>query len=264
MPHGNDWRGRPAPVLVFDLDGTILTVNSFPYWVLSLIGGRIRGLRAGRRVRLAVRAMGLLILRKLRRIDHAALLSGLQQAWWAIPSSATQSVVAPLQTILLRRLRPNLRPILQLVASDRLDAVLATAAAGEYAIGFGLRLGFRHVLATPPARRRAEQINGGTRKRDRVLAFLESAGWHNRPLILLTDHIDDLPLMRVSAVVCWFGQAGGAQAARDAAGDVEFLTCRELSARQILSAIWAFGESAGASLEAVQADTAPSAAMTAL
>jgi phosphoserine phosphatase len=263
MPHGDDWRGRPAPVLVFDLDGTILTVNSFPYWVVSLIGGRISGLRPGRRVRLAVRAAWLLVLRKLHRIDHAALLSGLQQAWWAIPSSATGSVVDPLQTMLLRRLRPNLRPLLQMVASDRLDAVLATAAAGEYAIGLGQRLGFRHVLATPPAHCRAEHINGGACKRDRVLAFLESAGWHNRPLILLTDHIDDLPLMRVSAAVCWFGPTERARAACDAAGDVELLPCRELSARQILGAIRAFGEAARASLEAVQAKTAPTA-MTAL
>ncbi len=248
----DDWPGRPAPVLVFDLDGTILSVNSFQYWVLFLLGGRIRGLGVGCRVRLAVQAAWLLILRKLRRIDHASLLSALQQAWWAIPSSATCSVVDPLQTMLLRHLRPNLRPFLQMVASDRLDAVLATAAAGEYAIGLGQRLGFRHVLATPAVRGRTEYINGGTRKCDRVLAFLENVGWHGRPLILLTDHIDDLPLMRVSMAVCWFGSADGALAARDTAGDVNFLPCRDLSAGQILAAMRSFGVSAPASLGVAQ------------
>lgn len=262
MPSSDDWRGQPAPVLVFDLDGTILSVNSFPYWVLYLIGGRIKSLGTGPRVRLALRAAWLLILRKLRKIDHAALLSGLQRAWWAIPSSATGAMVDPLQTMLLRRLRSNLRPLLQMVASDRLDAVLATAAAGEYAIGLGQRLGFRHVLATPPARGHAEYINGGTRKCDRVLAFLENAGWCGRPLILLTDHIDDLPLMRVSTAVCWFGPAHGALTACDAAGDVNVLPCRELSARQILAAMQAFGVLAPASFGVAQA-AAPLPAMTA-
>jgi phosphoserine phosphatase len=148
-----------------------------------------------------------------------------------------------------------------MVASDRLDAVLATAAAGEYAIGLGQRLGFHHVLATPPARGRGEYINGGTRKCERVLAFLENVGWQDRPLILLTDHIDDLPLMRVSTAVCWFGPAEGALAARDAAGDVNFLPCRELSARQILAAMLSFAALAPASLGAAQA-AAPLFAMT--
>jgi phosphoserine phosphatase len=257
-----DWPDRRAPVLVFDLDGTILSINSFHYWVLFLIGGRIRGLGVERRVRLAARAAWLLVLRKLRRIDHASLLSALQRAWWANPSSATGSVSGPLQSMLLRRLRPNLRPLLQMVASDRVDAVLATAAAGEYAIELGQRLGFRHLLATPPVRGRTEYINDGARKRDRVVALVENVGWRDRPLILLTDHIDDLPLMRVSMAVCWFGSADGALAARDAVGDVNFLPCRELSARQILAALRSFGVSVPASLEVVQV-ASPLSAMTA-
>ena len=39
---------RVDPVLVFDLDGTLLTVNSFPIWVLFLGSGGVRGLSPGR------------------------------------------------------------------------------------------------------------------------------------------------------------------------------------------------------------------------
>lgn len=237
MPRGDDWPGRRVPVLVFDLDGTVLRVNSFPHWVLFLIFGPIRGIGTARRMRLALRAAWLLLLRKLGRIDHTALLRELQRAWREIPTSVTGALVAPLQTMLLRRIRSNLRPLLQMVASERLDAVLATAAAGEYAEGLGRRLGFRHVLATLPAGELTAPINSGTHKRDRVLAFLESAGWRDRPLILLTDHIDDLPLMQRSTLVCWFGPAERAQEAYAAADCTGFVLCRELSARDILGAV---------------------------
>jgi phosphoserine phosphatase len=242
MPRGDDWLGRPVPVLIFDLDGTVLRVNSFPHWVLFLICGPIRGIGLFRRMRLARRAAWLLLLRKLRRIDHAALLGGLQRAWWEIPTAITGALVDPLQTMLLRRIRPNLRTLLQMVASDRVDAVLATAAAGEYANGLGRRLGFRHVLATPPAAA-GGLINAGACKRDRVIAFLESAGWRDRQLILLTDHIDDLPLMRRSALVCWFGPPRRGQEACAAAGGVHLVVCRQLGARAVLHEIETFAAS---------------------
>lgn len=262
MPCGDDWPDRTAPVLVFDLDGTILRVNSFPCWALYLIAGPIRGIGGSGRVRLALRASWLLLLRKLRLIDHAALLGGLQRAWRAMPSPTAAAVANPFQTMLLGRLRANLRPLLEMVASGRVDAVLATAAAGEYAIGLGRRLGFRHVLATPPARAHGEPINRGARKRDALLALLENAGWRGRPLILLTDHIDDLPLMRLSSAVCWFGRTGRVQEACDAADDVSFLLCRNLGARQILAAVEAFGVFARAPLNIIHA-TAPRSALTA-
>jgi phosphoserine phosphatase len=215
----------------------VLRVNSFPYWVLFLIAGPIRGIGVAARLRLAHRAAWLLLLRKLRLIDHRALLSGLQRAWWAIASPVTGAATDPLQKLLLRRVRPNLWPLLQMVASGRVEALMASAAAGEYAEGLGLRLGFRHMLVTPPARARCEPINSGSRKRDRVLAFLQAAGWGDRPLILLTDHIDDLPLMRHSTLVCWFGPAEKAQEANEAAEGVDVVLCRHLTARQILDTI---------------------------
>ena len=231
MPRGDDWPGRPAPVLVIDLDGTVLRVNSFPHWVLFLMFGPIRGVGIVRRIRLSLRAARLLLLRKLQRIDHGALFAGLQLAWSELPAPATDLRIDPLQTKLLREVRPNLRPLLEMVASGRVDAVLATAAAGDYACGLGRRLGFRHVLATPPARPSIAPINAGARKRDAVLAFLECAGWAGRPLILLTDHIDDLPLMRLCTRVCWFGPAEHAQAAIDANGATDFVLCRTLDAQ---------------------------------
>ena len=253
MPRDDNWQGQAAPVLVFDLDGTVLRVNSFPYWALFLIAGSMRGIGASRRVHLALRAARLVLLRKLRLIDHAALLGGLQRAWSAIPAAMTGALADPLQTMLLRRIRSNLRPLLQSVASERVDAVLATAAAGEYAQELGRRIGFRHVLATPAPGHRAARINSGDRKRATVLAFLERAGWQDRPLVLFTDHIDDLPLMRKSALVCWFGPDARAQEACEEAEGVDFVRCLALDARQIAAAVAGSGALGGARSEAPQA-----------
>lgn len=236
MPRGDEWPGRPAPVVVFDLDDTILRVNSFPHWVMFLIGGRIPGMHRRARALLSLRAALLLTRRKLGRLRHAALLRGLQRAWQRAAPPAAGASMQGLQTALLRRVRPNLQAVLALVAADRIDAVLATAAAADYALGLGQLLGFRHVVATVPAEDNAP-INVGSHKRDAVFALLERQGWAGRPLILLTDHLDDLPLMRESAFVGWFGRSDDATNAAAAVSPVHLLACLELSGAALLAAL---------------------------
>jgi phosphoserine phosphatase len=196
----------PGPVLIFDLDETILRVNSFPLWVRFLAFGRLPGLAAHRRALLTMRVLLLTARRKLHRIDHDALLRQLQQAWRAATQGCGETQAAAFRARLLREVRANLGGVLQRVADGRLNAVLATAAAADYAVGLGRQIGFRHVLATPADDERPER-NAGVRKRDRVLALLRNLGWDERPRILFTDHIDDLPLMRVCDATCWFGDS---------------------------------------------------------
>src|SRR5579883_3380438 len=121
-----------TPVVVFDLDGTILNVNSFPHWVLFLIAGRIRGLGWRRRAALSLRCQLLLLRRKLLRRSHDELLHRLQQAW-AYVSKDTPVTLTRFEDTLLRRVRPNLAAVLDLVRMERIDAVLATAASADYA-----------------------------------------------------------------------------------------------------------------------------------
>jgi phosphoserine phosphatase len=120
-----------------------------------------------------------------------------------------------------------------------LDAVLATAAASDYAAGLAQRLGFRYALTTSPDNDAITPRNSGTRKRDRVRALLHQFGWHTRPLVLFTDHIDDLPLMRDSDAVCWFGSTNELAVAKTAAGKPQFIACRDLSAGELEDALCA-------------------------
>src|SRR6185312_5320191 len=63
---------RADPVLVFDLDGTVLRMNSFPIWVLFL---------ASRSLRLGGQIIRLVIARKRGRIAHDELLRRMQALW---------------------------------------------------------------------------------------------------------------------------------------------------------------------------------------
>lgn len=226
----------PIPVLVFDLDDTILCCNSFPLWVLFLLTGRLRGVEATRRALLSLRVAGLLLCRKARRLGHDEFQRGLQAAWQATTTGGDLTPTSCLEATLLRRVRPNLRSCLRLMTERQMDAVLATAAAADYAEAFGRRLGFRHVLATRSGRAAGEPSNVGAIKRRRVVEFLHDIGWSDRPLILFTDHIDDLPLIQESDVVCWFGSAE-LLSALDAMAEkkTRFIPCRDMSEEQLLA-----------------------------
>ena len=228
---------RADPVLVFDLDGTVLRVNSFPIWVLFLLLGGVRKLRVGRQLRVAGTVIQLLILRKLGRIRHPALLRNVQELWCTATGGDDEAATGRLVGSLSRYVRSNITPVLELVSEGALDGVIATAAAEDYAVALGERLGMTNVLATRTERAPDVPENSGVHKRDRLLAWLSERGWNGRPLIFFNDHVADLPLMQESKVVCWFGSSKSLAAARQAAPGVRFVDCRKLNAREMHATI---------------------------
>jgi len=216
---------RTDPVLLFDLDGTILRRNSFPLWVMSMLTGGDPQAGLRRRAALSLRAQDLLIQRKLGRLSHDRFLRDLQSLWADIGDGTT---AARLQAKLLKLVRPNLAPAMKLLGEPQTDALLATAAAAEYAEPLGRALGFHYVLATSRGPGRDAPCNSGEVKRERVLEFLKQQGWAHRPRIFFNDHMDDLPLMELCQAVCWFGSTRELRAARAAAPNARFVPCRGL------------------------------------
>src|SRR5262249_41660913 len=108
---------------------------------------------------------------------------------------------------LLSFVRPEFAPLLEAVQRGTVDAVLATAAAAEYACAVGRALGFAHILASSCPESGASAGSPGERKLQAVTAWLATQGWAERPLVLFTDHPDDLLLMQLCPTVYWFGSA---------------------------------------------------------
>jgi phosphoserine phosphatase len=226
-----------SPVLICDLDGTILRSNSFPLWIRYLMFGRLPefGLRA--RLKLSLRVQTLLLHRRLGWIDHTRLMREVQQAWHAASQAAPGSAANRVPALLRRQVRPAFEPVLQQIAAGEFDAVLATAAAAEYARPLGLQLGFRHVLTTPCRLPPDGALNHGAEKLRRVQEFLACRQWVGRPRVLLTDHIDDLPLLKHCHAVGWFGSAEMLSRAPGETKAVRFIDCRELDATALPDAI---------------------------
>ena len=191
--------------IVFDLDGTILSINSFRLWVSQMIGGPMPGMPLLRRAFLSLASIKALAARKAGMTSHETLKWTLQRHWqWATRGDGGAGERELVQR-LCGYVRPELISLLSAVADGRLDGVMATAAAADYAEAFGKLLGFRHILATPRVREEGSPSTVGVRKRDAVLAHLAGLGWHNRPIIFFTDHVEDLPLILRSHTVYWFG-----------------------------------------------------------
>lgn len=231
----------PEPVLVLDLDETVLSVNSFPRWVLFLIFGALPGIDFRRRALLSLRVQVLLLRRKIGAIDHTRLLQRLQAVWQAAAQHRSEPMARHFQATLTQYVRPNLRPLLTLVAAGHSDAILATAALCDYAAGLGRELGFRHILTTPATDNPLGFLNSGAQKRDRVLALLIAYGWAGRPLILFTDHLDDLALMRESSAVCWFGSREDMATAAASAADTCFVFCPDLRSDRLCEIVRTLG-----------------------
>jgi phosphoserine phosphatase len=218
------------PVWLFDLDGTIIDVNSFPMWVKQMLVGNIPNLGFVARLSVSVRCAAAIAVRKVLRQSHASFKSRLQRLWADVAAANTGAgTPGPFVDRLIEHVRPSLQALLNDVAEGRVDAVLTTAAAAEYAIPLARRLGFRHVLATPPGGRQDSLDNVGETKRDRTLAYLAAQGWSSRPRILFTDHRDDLPLIRECETLVWFGADEECRALRGESRGVDALAAESLT-----------------------------------
>jgi len=226
---------KAEAVFIFDLDRTILSVNSFPYWVLYMLTGHFDGLNPVERLALSIHTGQILLKRKVLGQSHYRTKQQLQRLWVrAVGKDVTHAATHRLNIILQGYIRPNIRSVLVAVAQQRIDAFLATSAAGEYAQELAKAMGFIHVLTTPLCGEPDRLENCGKRKCDRVLAMLAMQGWDQRMRILFTDHEDDLSLIRECQRTFWFGSNEDMEDIQAKVPQAKIIACRNLSDAEIL------------------------------
>lgn len=209
-------------LIIFDLDGTILSVNSFRVWTLFMMRGRFSHMNILGRLAVTGGAVAAVAARKARLISHDRLKHYMQRLWQRAVRGDAGASEQRLAEELMAFVRPELVGILAAVAAGKVEAVMATAAAGDYAYCLGRRLGFKHILATPPVCDVAREENIGERKAAGVLKLIKERGWGRYTRVLFTDHRDDLPLARICHAVYWFGPAAERFAVERAAPGVRF------------------------------------------
>ena len=181
-------------VLATDLDGTVVDVNTFPYFVRFLT----RRLVAARRPVALGRLLAAGVLRRLHVLPHHALKRVVCDLGATLPPA---EVAEWSRLMLAEHGHPE---VVDLVRAWTGRAMLTTAAPEVYAVHLGDLLGITEVHASH-VRGRTLVNNEGPEKTRR----LASAGLERVDLFVTDDMVIDLPMARLAERVLEV-QAGGA------------------------------------------------------
>ncbi len=182
-------RNITAGIVVVDLDGTLVSVNTWPCFARFLLRAALRR----RRFLVAVHLAWKLLLRKLRAVSHLRVKRIFMLRSAAILRPEDLEAFADMMA---RRFNPEVMALLEEARLNKgSHIVLATAAAGEYAPLIGSRAGIADILCTPAALPgRPYKECRGERKADAVEQLAHRL---SLPVaMVITDHSDDFPLFR--------------------------------------------------------------------
>lgn len=175
--------------VIVDLDGTLLTRNSFKEYL------KFAGWQSLRRLRIDVipRIATWIAVRKLRLITHSRLKQRLMHI--------TEPIMGPdelhkFANKLARYIHPTVLKVCRQLRQTNYTVILATAAPASYATLIAQGVSLDGCIATPSSDTPDWREVVREEKRDQVLALLQRNGLSLYAII--TDHYDDLPLMRVS------------------------------------------------------------------
>lgn len=217
-------------ILVIDLDETLLSINSFPVWAAYSLYGKFTGLRFRQRSKFRIQAGKIFFRRKVLGLNHAQTKADLHRLWLENhDDSALENILAKLE----KKIRPNMLDVLDLINKSKCDAVIATAATSLYAEKFAARIGFSNIIST----RLNDAENRGEEKARRILEFISRKEWEGRKKIFFTDHLEDMPFIRKSDKLMWFGKIEEVKNIQKILPELSIVTCSNLSAQDIMHEI---------------------------
>jgi phosphoserine phosphatase len=174
-------------VIVVDLDGTLYTINTFHYFIKFLIGYCMKNFNVALLLKIVLAATA----RLLKMTTHSQMKYAILKSIATIKDIDYSSFVDQISS--------KKRNILVLNDLDFDTKILATAAPSCYADIIAKREMFDVCLATEFLASGFDKEFENMRevKKDSVLNYLSSIGLSEID-ILVTDHIDDLPLMKLA------------------------------------------------------------------
>lgn len=174
---------------IFDLDNSLLADNSLRLYARHMMGVLCR---RGRLARLAA-LLCHIALRRLHFVSHLTMKQHLMRL--TLPDLDSAVLDAFIET-LLAHVDPRAMALFSRWHSQGWLTMLATAAPSCYAAEFARRMGFDGVCATETPSDASQMTEcRGEVKLSRAVKWLEA---HNATLeTLVTDHHDDLPLLRL-------------------------------------------------------------------
>lgn len=176
--------------VVVDLDGTLLSTNTFKKYVLFVAKESLVALH----IDVTLSVMFFVALRLMRVVSHSTM------KYYLLKKSARfmrADRLNQLADMLLLKVNPNVAALCRSYRKQGYYMLLATAAPENYAVIVSSRMGFDGCCATMMPQAESEWgENAREQKLESVLRHLDSV--NASVAIVITDHHDDIPLMKVS------------------------------------------------------------------
>ncbi len=173
--------------VVVDLDGTLLSTNTFKDYVLFVAKESVTALR----IDVTLGVMFFVALRLMRVVSHSTMKYYLLRMTARFMGADRLSRLAEM---LLLKANPEVTALCEDYRKQGCYVLLATAAPESYAGIISSRMGLDGCCATPMPQPESEwKENVREQKREAVLRHLESED--ASIAVVVTDHHDDIPLM---------------------------------------------------------------------
>ncbi len=176
-------------VIVVDLDGTLLSVNTFHKWMIFLFKKSLLKNPLD-----SVKILAIIAFRLIKVYNHKEMKYRILQI-----SEATR--YKKYLDEFVDELDAHLNDeVLQLIKENDVISVLATAAPSLYARRVADRYGFIHCVATPESSAQIWFENIKEKKRESLEKLLDSIEIKEVDIVL-SDHHDDIPIMEMAKKV---------------------------------------------------------------
>lgn len=175
-------------LLIIDLDGTFVSVNTFHKWMKFLFSEEVKNFH----LISLLKILNIAFLRLIKSISHT-------QMKFRILKLCEQRISPQQITHFVDTLEPYINQnILHKMQDVSARTILATAAPVLYAKAIQKKYHFDDVIATAYTHEKEWKENIKEEKKNNYLKIIEIYHLKPKEVILYSDHHDDIPLMKLS------------------------------------------------------------------